>query len=163
MISKAELKQAWQQRHRHLSELQEQLRRAAFDLVRAGCAATDVQLAERVKLPLDRVRDELSTLEQQGLVVWDVNGVVGIYGLSLVATPHRLNLDGRALFTWCALDAVGIAAGLVSNAMIQASCFHCGAALTIRFRAGRVCAVSTADVRLWLTPPGQGASAVADT
>ncbi|WP_089717443.1 organomercurial lyase [Candidatus Entotheonella palauensis] len=163
MIDKTELKQAWRHRHCHLSETQEQLRRAAFGLVRAGCAATEAQLAQRVQLPHNRVREELRTLEQQGLIVCDTTSVVGIYGLSLVTTPHQLNLDGQPLFTWCALDAVGIAAGLAANAVVQASCFRCGEALTIPFRAGQVGAVSTAEVCIWLTPPGQGASAVADT
>lgn len=163
MISKTELKQAWRQRHRHLSASQEQLRRAAFGLVRAGSVATDLCLAERVQLPLDQVRDGLRTLEQQGLIVCDATGIVGIYGLSLVATPHHLILDGRPLFTWCALDAVGIAAGVAARAVVQASCFRCGETLTIQFQTGRVCSVSTADVCLWLAPPGQGASAVTDT
>ncbi len=108
MISKTQLKQAWRQRHRHLSQHQEHLRQAAFDLVRAGGVATEAQLAERTLFSPEVIRDELAALEQQGLIVCDTAGVVGIYGLSLVATPHHFNLDGCELYTWCALVQPGL-------------------------------------------------------
>ncbi len=162
-ISKEDLLHAWRHRHRHLSETQEQLRLAAFRLVRTGRAATEARLAERVDFPAQIVRDDLTTLEQQGLIVRNASGVVGIFGLSLLTTPHRLQLDGQPLFTWCALDAVGIPAGLRAEAVVQAQCFHCQQALTIRFRSGQVTAVSAADLCIWLTRPAQGRSAVGET
>ena len=163
MISKEDLWQAWRHRHRHLSETQEQLRRAAFRLVRAGRVATAALLADGIGLPAKVVRDELTALETQGLIVRNADGVVGIYGLSLVTTPHNLNLDGQPLFTWCALDAVGIPAGLMADAVVQAQCFHCQQDLTIRFRSGQVTAMSTANLWIWLTRPGEARSAVGET
>lgn len=163
MISKEELRQSWRQRHRHLSETQEQLRRVAFRWVRAGYVATDARLADDVGLPLEIVRDELTALEQQGLIVRNTDGVVGIYGLSLVPTPHHLNLDSQSLFTWCALDAVGIAAGLRADATVAAQCFHCQQDLAIRFQLGQVSGASTADLSIWLPPPEPGRSAVGET
>ena len=163
MISKEELRQAWCHRQRHLSETQEQLRRVAFRWVRTGDVATDTRLAEGSGLPPNIVRDELTVLEQQGLIVRNADGVVGIYGLSLVTTPHSLTLDGRSLFTWCALDAVGIVAGLHADAAVAAQCFHCQQDLTICFQAGQVTAVSTADLCIWLPLPEQGRSAVGET
>jgi hypothetical protein len=163
MISKTDLRQAWLHRHRHLSERQEQLRLAAFRLVRAGRVATAALLSDIVGLCPLVVRDELAALEHQGLVVRNADGVVGIYGLSLVLTPHALMLDSHPLFTWCALDAVGIPAGLIADAVVQATCFYCQQDLTIRFQSGQVRAVSAAGLCIWLTLPAQGRSAVGET
>jgi Alkylmercury lyase len=162
-IRKENLIQAWQHRHRHLSEAQEQLCRVAFGLLRVGRAATSGLLADRTGLAAEVVEHELTTLEMQGLIVWDARGVVGICGLSLVATPHALCLDGQPLFTWCALDAVGIPAGLGANATVRSQCFSCQQDMTIVFQTGRVQAVSAAALRIWVTLPGQGQSAVGDT
>ena len=163
MISKEELRQAWRHRQRHLSETQEQLRRVAFRWVRTGDVATERRLAEGSDFPLAMVRDALTALEQRGLIVRNADGVVGIYGLSLVPTPHHLTLDGRSLFTWCALDTVGIEAGLHADAAVAAPCFHCQQDLTIAFQAGHVIAMSTGDLCLWVPLPDQGRSAVGET
>jgi alkylmercury lyase len=163
MLSKTDLRRAWLDRHRHLSETQERLRLAAFRLVRAGRVATDAQLADVVRLRLEVMRDELTALEHQGLIVRNADGVVGIYGLSLEMTPHALRLGNHPLFTWCALDAVGIPAGLMADAVVAAACFHCRQDLTIRFQSGGLTAASTAELCIWLTPPGQGQSAVGET
>ena len=37
---------------------------------------------------------------------WDEQGRVVGLGLTLQLTPHRLELEGRTLFAWCALDAL---------------------------------------------------------
>ena len=163
MISKQQMMQAWRQRHRHLSDTQDQLRREAFRLIRTGTVATDSLLSERAGLPVKMVREEIMELDQQGLIVRNRDGVAGVYGLSLVATPYHLSLDRHSLFTWCALDAVGIAAGLMADAGVRAQCFYCQQELSIDFCAGQVSDVSTAHLSIWLTPPGQGKSAVADT
>lgn len=162
-MSRENLIQAWQHRHRYLSEAQEQLRRAAFGLLRVGRTATHGLLADRTGLAAEVVEHELTTWEAQGLIVREAQGVVGICGLSLVETPHALCLDGQPLFTWCALDAVGIPAGLGANATVRAQCFSCRQDIAIMFQAGRVQAVSAATLRIWVTLPGQGQSAVGDT
>jgi hypothetical protein len=135
----------------------------AFRWVRAGYVATDARLANGMGLPLKIVRDELIALAQQGLIVRNADGIVGIYGLSLVPTPHHRTLNSQSLFTWCALDAVGIAAGLQADAAVAAQCFYCQQDLAIRFQAGQVTAASTADLRIWLPPPEPGRSAVGAT
>ena len=163
MICKEALRQAWRGRLNHLSQTQDQLRRVAFRWVRAGQAATAARLAEGANLTLDVVRDELAALEQQGLIVRHAQGVVGISGLSLVETPHQLQLDGHSLFTWCALDAVGIAVGLRADATIADCCFHCQHEAAVRFDAGEVTASAPADLSLWLPLPQAGRSVVGET
>jgi alkylmercury lyase len=53
---------------------------------------------------------------------WDEqNKVVGL-GLTLRLTPHRLELEGRTLFAWCALDALLFPDLLGRPASIESPC-----------------------------------------
>ena len=163
-IPKERLLQAWTQRHRHLSTIQEHVRQAAFGLIRDGRVATHQLLSHHLGLPVSTVQQTVTTLEDEGLIlVSEPSGVVGIYGLSLVPTPHRLCLDGQVLFTWCALDAVGIPAGLSADAAVTAPCAQCRQELTLSFETGDVTHASKKTLCLWVVEPGQGRSAVGDT
>lgn len=53
---------------------------------------------------------------------WDEQGSVVGLGLTLQLTPHRLELEGRALFAWCALDALLSPALLERPASIESPC-----------------------------------------
>ncbi len=163
MISKEKLRRAWLDRHCHLSPTQETLRHAAFSLIRVGRVASENLLASQTGFSSDVVRHELTALEAQGLIVRERRGVVGIFGLSLVQTPQALCLDAHPLHTWCALDAVGIPAGLAADATVRAPCVLCQQDLVIELRAGRLTQMSAAALSLWLTLPGQGASFMDDT
>ena len=50
---------------------------------------------------------------------------------SLAETPHRLMLDGRQLYAFCAVDAVGIPAALQVDAQVESRCHMCGALVTL--------------------------------
>lgn len=163
MDTKLEICDIWRERRQRQSDLQERLRREAFEWLRAGRAATDVLLGQAVGLPPEQVEQELAPLADQGLIIRDAEGIVGIYGLTLRPTAHRLQLDGQPLFTWCALDAVGIPAGLETGADIEAQCFHCAEPVQVTLQAGRVTTASSADLCIWLTRPETGRSAVGET
>src|SRR5581483_3377736 len=76
--------------------------------------------------------------------------VVGAAGLSLVpARQHRLTLGGRAFWTWCAVDAVGIPAALGADAVVETTCHGCGVAVRVVLRAGAAAEASHPDARLW--------------
>lgn len=53
---------------------------------------------------------------------WDEQGRVVGLGLTLQLTPHRLGLEGRALFAWCALDALLFPILLGRPASIESPC-----------------------------------------
>ncbi len=163
LINKETLRRAWLDRHLHLSPTQDVLRYTAFRLIRVGRAASDQLLGDQTELSPATVDRELAELEQQGLMVRDDRGVVGIFGLSLVRTPHALCLAGHPLYTWCALDAVGIPAGLAADATVRSTCFFCRQEIVLELRAGSLTTMSAAGASLWLTMPGQGPSTVSDT
>src|ERR687887_1651079 len=164
MISVEALRQAWQQR-RQLSVIQERVLHEAFRLIRAGRVATAVALEARTGLSSKEVHAALGALQAEGHIVHasDAGGVVGAFGLSLLPTPHRLVLDGRPLFTWCARDAVGIPAGLAVDATARSQCSPCQQALTIAHSAGAVTQARPAALCLWVAMPEVGHSVVGDT
>ena len=89
--------------------------------------------------------------------------LVGSCGLSSVPTKHRLQIRGRALFTWCAEDAVGIPAALAEDARIDSNCRHCGTQVSIDMVGGQVNRAEPPDPRLWVRPLEPGRSLVGYT
>jgi alkylmercury lyase len=75
-------------------------------------AATAGKSPEEVRAALDRFPS--AELDEQGRVV-------GL-GLTLHLTPHRLKLEGRTLFAWCALDALLFPVLLGQPASIESPC-----------------------------------------
>jgi alkylmercury lyase len=53
---------------------------------------------------------------------WDEQGRVVGLGLTLRVTPHRLELEGRTLFAWCALDTLLFPIVLGRPASIESPC-----------------------------------------
>jgi alkylmercury lyase len=63
-----------------------------------------------------------AALEQFPSTEWDEQGRVVGLGLTLQLTPHRLELEGRTLFAWCALDALLFPVLLGRPASIESPC-----------------------------------------
>lgn len=49
---------------------------------------------------------EATVAEVARAAEWEEDRLVGIGGLSLKETPHRLSFEGRTLYTWCAWDSL---------------------------------------------------------
>lgn len=78
-------------------------------------AGADQRLVEQVFRDLQRI----------GRAEVDDDRLLGVYGLTLKPTQHRLTLRGNTFFTWCAFDIVGIPAALGESAEIASECAHC--------------------------------------
>ena len=72
---------------------------------------------------------------------WDEQGRVVGLGLSLRPTPHRLGLEGRTLFAWCALDALLFPVLLGRPASIESPCRGTGDPVRIGVRPAGIEAV----------------------
>ena len=118
-----------------------------------------------IKKELSRKTPLGDLLVEQGLIVVepDSGRVVGSWGLSLVPTDHRLHIQGRELHTWCALDAVGIPAGLGEDASVASRCHQCGAPVSVEMTAGQIACSEPADVQVWLVADQVGHSVVGFT
>src|SRR5262249_53377769 len=164
MMQAEELRQVWRQ-HRQLPALQELVLWEAVRCIRRGQVATEVVLVAHTGLAPEVVRSTLAALQADGRVVHEAEagGIVGAFGLSLRPTPHALVLDGRHLFTWCALDAAGIPAGLAVDATVHSPCLTCHQRLTIVYNTGTVTQAVSSVMSLWVTVPEMGHSVVGDT
>ncbi len=96
---------------------------------------------------IERAVDDLierGTMERAA----DSGELVAARGLSLAETPHRLTLDGRQLYAFCAVDAVGIPAALRIDARVESLCPACGARVTLALSGGTVTDASPGAV-IW--------------
>src|SRR5207244_10250392 len=82
---------------------------------------------------------DVELLVGRALVIDESGRVVAAHGLSAVpARQHRLTLRGRAFWTWCAIDALGIPAGLGEDAVAATTCQLCATGVRVEFKVGRV-------------------------
>jgi alkylmercury lyase len=129
--------------------IEQAVRRSAFRILRTGEIADPAMIARREGLSPNNVHGALRSAAEGGQVELDAEGrIVGSAGLTLLPTRHRLTLDGVALYTWCALDAVGIPAALGRDAVATTSCPRCGRELRVEFESGHP--VSDAGFVAWL-------------
>lgn len=82
---------------------------------------------------LDRV-----LAEHSGRVELDEQGrLVGIAGLTIRPTNHELNVKGSQLWTWCALDAVGILGALEASGTVRSVDPRTNDQVTLTFSEGQ--------------------------
>lgn len=114
------------------------VRRAAFTRLLATAAPiTAAMLATEVGLTEGQVEAALGRLAATGAISRDESGaVVAAGGLAVTPARHRLLLDGRQYWTWCAFDGIGIPAALELDAVLDTRCPACGAGLRITITAG---------------------------
>jgi alkylmercury lyase len=127
------------------------IRRVAFSALRREERLDPEQLALRTGLDDHAVNAALRWLHDAGLVERDRKGrLVGIAGLTLEPTRHRLVLDGQSLHTWCAIDAVGIPAALSLDAHVTTTCALCDSSLAVDIDHGEP--PSDSVLRGWIPP-----------
>ena len=138
---------------------------AAFRSILDGKPIDQAGLVAATGFGAESVRTLLRGLTERGLTVLEPKSgrVVGSWGLSLAPTGHRLRIRKRDLFAWCALDAVGIPAGLAEDANIASTCHQCGSAICVEMTAGHVTLANSSTVWLWLSPCQVGRSVVGFT
>lgn len=101
-----------------VSDRHRRVQAAAFALLlETGDPLSAGRIAERADLTDAEVAALLEDFDTVGRVRFDADGrVVGIAGLSIEPTRHRLEVDGTMRWTWCALDAIGILGALARRA-----------------------------------------------
>ncbi len=90
--------------HPDLDPSQQRLALATYRLLGEGTPFRPEELARRGNLPTEEVA---SFFDEWPMVQRDRQGrVVAFGGLTLEPTSHALEVDGRTLHTWCALDTL---------------------------------------------------------
>ena len=77
--------------------------RPLLELLAHGQPVTTEQLADATASTVDQMRAALATMPD---TEYDDRGRIIGNGLTLRPTPHRFELDGHQLYTWCALDTL---------------------------------------------------------
>lgn len=144
-----------------LSPEEKSIRLAAFYRILGGRSSTTDDFSLETGITVKQVQQYIKNMVRQGILVVNEQGaVVGSHGLSIIPTEHRLRVAGQDLFTWCAVDAVGIPAALGVDATITSNCFQCNETIEIRMITGQVQHSKPADTRIWVTEADLGRSIV---
>lgn len=104
---------------------------AVYGRLASGRPATVPELAAHSGQPVADVERQLS--EWTG-VLWDAGAVVGFWGLGLEETPHRLELRGVTVHTWCAWDPLFLVPLLECPATLVTTCPATGATVRLHLR-----------------------------
>jgi alkylmercury lyase len=110
-----------------VSEDDRRMQLALFRLLARGEPVEPTQLAETGISAVDVVQ----RLGRWRGLQTDEGRVVAFQGLSVVEAPHRLRVDGRTLYTWCAWDTLFLPELLASPAEIESACPTTGAKVTL--------------------------------
>jgi hypothetical protein len=95
------------------------VRAATFRLLlEKGGSVPVASVAAATHLDADTVRRVFDGFATTGNIKLHGGNVIGIAGLSVEATRHRIELAGGARWTWCALDAIGIV-GAIGDGVIH--------------------------------------------
>ncbi len=94
---------------------------------------------EQIAAATGRPREEVVALLQElpDVELDNEGNLVGM-GLTLRPTPHRFEVEGRTLFTWCALDALLFPIILGKSIRIESPCPVTGTPVQLQVTAGRV-------------------------
>jgi alkylmercury lyase len=106
-----------------------------LDLLAKGKSAYTEEIAAASGKSPEEVR---AALDRFPSAEWDEQGRVVGLGLTLHPTPHRLELEGRTLFAWCALDALLFTVLLGRPVSIESPCRGTGESVHIGVRSAGI-------------------------
>jgi alkylmercury lyase len=115
--------------HPELDDSQQRLALALFRLLAGGEPVTPQELSERSRVPVEAV---VSEFNDWAMVHRDEQGRVRAFGgLSLEPTSHVLEVGGRTLYAWCALDTLFLPELLGRPARIRSTCPETGEEISL--------------------------------
>ena len=106
---------------------QEELCRPIIQQVARGKPVTKADLQVSLNLNQDELERRLAHLPD---TEFDQQGNILGWGVTLLPTSHQFQLDGKALYTWCAFDTVLFPPSLQRSAQVQSSCAQTGHRIT---------------------------------
>ena len=84
----------------------------------------------------------------------DDGRIVAFQGLSIVETPHRLGVDGRTVYAWCAWDTLFLPELIGRPAAIESTCPTTGQTISLRVEPTGLRDVSPEQAALSFLLPG---------
>ena len=112
-----------------LSDEQQQLAISVYRLLADGQPVDRDRLAIRTGLEPEHVTEMLTALP--GVYLDDRDRVIGFWGLTIRPMAHRLLVDDRVLYAWCAWDTLFLPMLIGKPAQVQSTCPTTGAAISL--------------------------------
>jgi alkylmercury lyase len=129
-----------------LSEEEQRLFLTLYRLLVAGQPVDVTDLADAAGQPLDAVRKALHRLP--GVFTDERGRVIGFWGLSIRPMPHRITVNGRTLYGWCAWDTLFLPELLGAPAEIESTCPATGQRITLTVEGTEVTSQHPAETVL---------------
>lgn len=132
----------------------EQIALCLYRLLAAGSPVSIDRLAKAAGTGIDETARTLSAWP--GVYYDDGGSIIGFWGLAIEPMPHRLNVDGRTLYTWCAWDGLFIPEilGVAANFVTQCPVSQAEIAIDLDSRGGYE--TQTPDVVMSFLRPEKG-------
>jgi alkylmercury lyase len=137
-----------------LDEADRRVQLALFRLLAEGEPVEPSRLAAHVGLERSDVIDRLA--RWHGVHTDDEARIVALQGLSVVEAPHRLRVDGRTLYAWCAWDTLFLPELIGRPAEIESTCPTTGETISLQVGPEGPTDVSPPDTVLSFLLPGSG-------
>ena len=115
--------------------MDEDTKRLAIELYRQLARGEPVpleSLGAALGVPIEEITALMEDEQLKGWVFYDDEGrVIGFRGLAIRKMPHRFEVDGRTLHTWCAIDSLFIPEMLGKPAKVESRDPHTGTAIKL--------------------------------
>lgn len=116
----------------------------------AGDPVTVEELVAATGRSTEQVRVGLAAMPD---TEYDTEGRILGHGLTLVPTPHRFNVAGRTLYTWCALDTLMFPTILGARADVESPCHATGEPVRLTVDPTAVTTLTPAEAVVSLVDP----------
>lgn len=138
-----------------LTPEEQQIAVQTYQLLATGAPVTRQQLASSLQLSLDTVSETLD--RWWGVQFDEQKRIIAFWGLTLQPTTHRLHMNERTLYTWCAWDTLFVPLILRITAQIASQCPVSKALIHLTVTPGQVAAVKPDSAVLSFLMPDAGA------
>jgi alkylmercury lyase len=106
--------------------------RTQLTLFRLLAAGKPVELAQLARAAGLEAPDVAARLDRwHGVHADDAGRIVAFQGLSLVEAPHRMRVDGRTLYAWCAWDTLFLPELIGKPTDVESNCPSTGATVSL--------------------------------
>ena len=93
---------------------------ALYRLLAKGSPVAPEQICHKLGLPAGQINDTLNAWP--GVFFDEDRHIIGFWGLSLRETPHRLEVNGKTVYGWCAWDTLFIPELIGTSAQVVSTC-----------------------------------------
>ena len=104
----------------HMNHGEQVLARTIYQQLALGEPLSLQQLAGITEQAVDTIKE---TLENWGGTFYNDDGnIIGFWGIAIGETPHRIQMNGRDSYTWCAWDTLFIPELVGATAQVTSIC-----------------------------------------